>query len=145
MSCGTTRRTSSARECGAGCTPASGRGDPVTYESGIRKVLGPDPDAFLPDYGVYVEFWGLVNVPDDSARSRYERSMRWKMARYHRNGIRFVSLHPSDLNNLNAAFRAKLEKAAGRAMDLSATAHCANCGQPVYSGGTFCAKCGAKL
>ena len=67
------------------------------------------------------------------------------MARYHRNGIRFVSLYSSDLNNLDAAFRAKLEKAAGRAKDLSAAAHCANCGQPVYAGGTFCAKRGAKL
>ncbi|MDG7011925.1 MAG: zinc ribbon domain-containing protein [Nitrososphaerota archaeon] len=116
---------------------------PAMSRWGYRRISRPD--FYLPDYGVYVEFWGLVNVPDDSARSKYERSMKWKMAQYHRNGIRFVSLYPSDLNNLDAAFRAKLEKAAGRTLDLSASAYCANCGQPVYSGGAFCARCGAKL
>ena len=67
------------------------------------------------------------------------------MAQYHRNGIRFVSLYPSNLNNLDAAFRAKLEKAAGRTLGLPAAAYCSNCGQPVYSGGAFCTRCGARL
>jgi hypothetical protein len=69
------------------------------------------PDFYLPDYGLYVEYWGLVDAPDDSTQSRYESSMGWKVAQYRRNGIRFVSLHPSELGNLDAAFRSKLEYA----------------------------------
>ena len=116
---------------------------PAMSRWGFRRISRPD--FYLPDYGVYVEFWGLVNVPDGSARSRYERSMRWKMAQYHRNGIRFVSLYPSDLNNLDAAFRTKLKKATGRTLSPSPTAYCTNCGQPVSSGAGFCTRCGAKL
>lgn len=116
---------------------------PAMGRWGFRRISRPD--FYLPDYGVYVEFWGLVNLPNNSARSRYERSMRWKIAQYRKNGIKFVSLYPSELGNLDAAFRPKLEKATGRTLDLSATAYCANCGQPVYSGGAFCTRCGAKL
>jgi hypothetical protein len=49
--------------------------------------------------GVYVEYWGLVDAPDGSARSRYERSMRWKMAQYRKNGTRFASLYPGELHD----------------------------------------------
>ena len=116
---------------------------PAMSRWGFRRISRPD--FYLPDYGVYVEFWGLVNVPDGSARSRYERSMRWKMAQYHRNGIRFVSLYPNDLNNLDAAFRARLEQATGMTLGPLAKAYCTNSGQPVYSGGGFCTSCGTKL
>jgi hypothetical protein len=30
------------------------------------------PDFYLPDYGVYVEYWGLLGAEDQSVRSRYE-------------------------------------------------------------------------
>jgi hypothetical protein len=42
---------------------------------------------------------------------RYQRSMRWKMAQCRRNGIKFVSLYPSELANLEAVFRSKLAQA----------------------------------
>jgi hypothetical protein len=88
---------------------------PAMGRWGLRRISRPD--FYLPDYGVYVEFWGLVNLPNNFARSRYERSMRWKIAQYRRNGIRFVSLYPSELNNLDAALRPKLEEVFGRTMN----------------------------
>ncbi|HEV2226497.1 MAG TPA: hypothetical protein VGR56_06810 [Nitrososphaerales archaeon] len=103
------------------------------------------PDFYLPDYGVFVEFWGLVNLPNNFARSRYVRSMKWKMAQYHRNGIKFVSLYPSELSNLDAAFRPKLEQSSGRTLNPQAKSFCTGCGQPEYSPGSFCTKCGARL
>ena len=71
------------------------------------------PDFYLPDYDVYVEYWGLVGLPDGSTRSRYEKSMWWKMEQYRRNGIHVVSLYPSELDDLNAAFGTKLEHPVG--------------------------------
>ena len=37
--------------------------------------------------------------------------MKWKMEQYRRNGIKFVSLYPGELSDLDAAFRPKLERA----------------------------------
>jgi hypothetical protein len=85
---------------------------PAVGRWGSRRI--GRPDFYLPDYDVYVEYWGLVDAPDGSARSRYKRSMGWKIAQYRRNGIKFVSLYPSELNNLSAAFRHKLEQASRR-------------------------------
>jgi zinc-ribbon domain len=117
---------------------------PAMGRWGFRRISRPD--FYLPDYGVYVEYWGLVNLPDNFARSRYERSMRWKMAQYHRNGIRFVSLYPSELQNLDAAFRQKLEEASGRTMNpTQVKSFCNACGQPVSPPARFCTKCGTKL
>jgi hypothetical protein len=93
----------------------SRRGIRYVYEQpamdrwGFRRISRPD--FYLPDYGVYVEFWGLTSLPNGSARSRYERSMRWKMAQYRRNGISFVSLYPGELGSLDVAFRPKLGQA----------------------------------
>ena len=117
---------------------------PAMSRWGFKRISRPD--FYLPDYGVFVEFWGLVDVPDGSTRSRYERSMRWKMAQYHRNGIRFVSLYPRDLDNLDTAFRYKLEQATGRSFDSpSSRSFCTGCGQPVAPPGMFCTGCGTKL
>jgi hypothetical protein len=72
--------------------------------------------------------------------------MRWKIAQYHKNGIRFVSLYPSELGNLDVAFRPKLEQATGRTLVSPVTkSFCTSCGQPVSSPGGFCTKCGARL
>ena len=38
------------------------------------------PDFYLPDYDVYVEYWGLVNADDERVRAEYVKKMRWKMA-----------------------------------------------------------------
>jgi len=84
------------------------------------------PDFYLSDYGIYVEYWGMLGAKDDRVRSRYERNMRWKMAQYHRNNIKFISLYPSNLGNLDWTFRAKFREVAGydlpsRTMDAVAS------------------------
>ncbi|MDE1853271.1 MAG: hypothetical protein KGI38_05940 [Thaumarchaeota archaeon] len=81
---------------------------PAVSRWGLRRISRPD--FYLPDYRVYVEYWGLVNLPDTFARSKYQRSMKWKMEQYRRNGIRCISLHPRELRDLDAAFRFKLEQ-----------------------------------
>jgi hypothetical protein len=40
------------------------------------------PDFYLPQYNLYVEYWGLVDSPDPRTRDNYIRTMRWKMAQY---------------------------------------------------------------
>lgn len=73
---------------------------------GLGKKISR-PDFYLPQYGVYVEYWGLTNDPE------YVKSMRWKMYQYRKHGLRFISLYPENLNNLDWIFRKKLEKATG--------------------------------
>ncbi len=71
------------------------------------------PDFYLPDYGVYVEYWGLVNADDYWTRERYVRNMKRKMAIYHGNNIKFISIYPKNLENLDWIFRAKFRKVTG--------------------------------
>ena len=84
------------------------------YRKGIRYVYEHPafdrkgsvisrPDFYLPDYGVYVEYWGLAG-----AERSYDRTMMWKTSQYQMNGVKVVFLYPVDLANLDAAFRSKL-------------------------------------
>ncbi len=61
------------------------------------------PDFYLPDYDVYVEYWGLAG-----AERKYDRTMKWKTSQYRGNRVKVVSLYPDDLADLDAAFRSKL-------------------------------------
>ena len=36
--------------------------------------------------------------------------MEWKMARYRENGLRFISVYPEDLGELDSIFKAELKK-----------------------------------
>jgi len=71
------------------------------------------PDFYLPDYDVYVEYWGLVDAPDKETRERYIQNMKKKMAIYYENGIKFISIYPRNLDNLDWIFRKKFEKVTG--------------------------------
>ncbi|HWH79972.1 MAG TPA: hypothetical protein VNT76_21470 [Candidatus Binatus sp.] len=71
------------------------------------------PDFYLPDYDVYVEYWGMLNVDSNYDRSKYTRAMKYKMARYHELGIKFISIYPDNLNNLDWIFRKKFKKVTG--------------------------------
>jgi len=112
----------------------------------IFKQTLAHPDFYLPDYNVYVEYWGLVG-----ASKEYERIMKWKMAQYHSNHIKFVSLYPNNLRNLDWVFRAKFRKVVGvdlpaRARpELGAARFCDRCGTPVVPPGRFCMKCGSAF
>jgi hypothetical protein len=72
-----------------------------------------NPDFYLPDYDVYVEYWGLVNADDSYTRNRYVRNMKRKMAIYYQNNIKFISIYPRNLQNLDWIFRKKFEKVTG--------------------------------
>jgi hypothetical protein len=71
------------------------------------------PDFLLPDYDVIVEYWGLVDAEDNRTSTEYVRNMRRKMAIYHRNNIKFISIYPRNLDNLDWIFRAKFRKTTG--------------------------------
>ena len=78
---------------------------PFEYE---RKVYFPISresahcDFYLPDHGVYIEFWGL------SGDKNYEHYKRWKENNYTSNAIPLISLYPSDLKSLRDRLTEKL-------------------------------------
>ena len=71
------------------------------------------PDFYLPDYDVYVEYWGLVNADDSWTRKQYVRNMKRKMAIYYKNNIKFISIYPDNMKNLDWIFRRKFKKVTG--------------------------------
>jgi hypothetical protein len=82
------------------------------YEcSGDRRIR--NPDFYLPDFDVYIEYWGLLNADDDYTRRKYARHMKRKMAIYHRYNKRLISIYPENMPNLDWIFRAKFRKVTG--------------------------------
>ena len=79
----------------------------------IFKARISRPDFYLPQYNLFVEYWGLVDSLDRGTKDSYIRSMRWKMAQYHRNNITFISIYPSNLSNLDYYFRKKFREVKG--------------------------------
>jgi DNA helicase-4 len=71
------------------------------------------PDFYLPDYDVFVEYWGMLNVDNEYDRSKYTRAMKYKMARYYDLGIKFISIYPDNMKNLDWVFRKKFKKVTG--------------------------------
>jgi hypothetical protein len=112
----------------------------------IFKRTFAHPDFYLPDYNVYVEYWGLLG-----ATKEYERLMKWKMAQYHKNHIKFISLYHDNLRNLDWVFRAKFRKVVGTDLPVRSrlasggARFCMSCGSPVAPPGRFCTKCGAVI
>jgi hypothetical protein len=86
--------------------------DPV-YAGWFDGKLGY-PDFHLLDYNVLVEYWGLEDAEDRRTRDRYVSYMKRKMAIYHKHHIRFISLYPRNLDNLDCVFRAKFKEVTGR-------------------------------
>jgi hypothetical protein len=82
------------------------------YEHPIHGI--GHPDFYLPDYDLVVEFWGLVDADDERVRTRYVKTMKWKMAQYYSRKIKFVSIYPQNLSNLDWVFRKKFEKVTGQ-------------------------------
>ncbi|MFC1802448.1 hypothetical protein ACFL0D_00610 [Thermoproteota archaeon] len=82
------------------------------YEPGMR-YLHADPDFYLPEHDIYVEFWGLLDAKDPVTAYNYEKKMKRKMAIYHKNNIKFISIYPRNLENLDWVFRNKFEKVTG--------------------------------
>jgi hypothetical protein len=76
-----------------------------------RKISRPD--FYLLDFDVYVEYWGMVNTDHVDTRQEYIKGMEWKMAKYHENGIKFISVYPEDLGNLDLQFRKRFREITG--------------------------------
>jgi hypothetical protein len=122
------------------------------YEQGaqtdtlIFKQTFAHPDFYLPDYNVYVEFWGLASVSKE-----YRRTMKFKMSQYRKYKIRFISIYPDNLQNLDWVFRAKFREVVGfdlpaRPAPLTGMArYCTGCGAPVSPPGRFCTRCGSPV
>jgi hypothetical protein len=74
------------------------------------------PDFYLPAYNVYIEYWAWIDHPDPAKRSEYVGRMHRKMDAYHRLNMRFVSLIPSDIDNLNIILPEKFKVITGKAL-----------------------------
>ncbi len=85
-------------------------------DRGLTKTI--KPDFYLPDYGVYVEFWGLVETSDRSTNYDYLRKMSGKIDGYQRNNIKFISIYEKDLPKLDTIFKTELKKVTGISFKL---------------------------
>ena len=65
------------------------------------KKLKLHPDFFLPEYGIYVEYWGLIED------KKYHENFKKKRKAYTENNIEFISLYPKNLKNLDWDFTQK--------------------------------------
>jgi hypothetical protein len=77
-----------------------------------------NPDFYLTDHDVYVEYWGLVDADDEKVKENYVRTMKWKMRQYYDNGIKFVSIYPQNMDNLDWIFRKKFSEVTGYHLPL---------------------------
>ncbi len=102
------------------------------------------PDFYLPDFDIYVEYWGLAH-----AGREYAQKMRRRMTVYNRHGIRFISLFPEDLGKLGLVFRARFREIAGfelpHAVPRADIGFCSSCGAPPEADAKHCARCGRRL
>lgn len=62
-----------------------------------------EPDFFLPEFNVFVEYWGLIN-DSEYKKNSYDK----KKKLYKTNELDFISLYPKNLNNLDFVFTSKL-------------------------------------
>ena len=62
-----------------------------------------EPDFYLPEFNVFVEYWGLI---DDAKYKKEKYDFKKKM--YTLNDLDFISLYPKNLKNLDFVFTSKL-------------------------------------
>ncbi|MCP6718862.1 MAG: hypothetical protein KJI71_01340 [Patescibacteria group bacterium] len=58
---------------------------PVWSRKKIYQLL---PDFYLNQFGVYIEFWGMISDPE------YKKKMSWKKKMYNRHNIQVIHLYP---------------------------------------------------
>lgn len=88
---------------------------PAMSSDGRRRISRPD--FFLPDFNVYVEYWGMVNTDDDHTRQEYIKSMEWKITKYQENNKKLISIYPEDLGKLDSVIKTKLKETTGLKLD----------------------------
>lgn len=105
----------------------------------FRRIFAK-PDFYLPDFDIYVEYWGLAH-----AGREYVQQMTRRMAVYNRHDIRFISIFPEDLGKLGLVFRARFREVSGfelpHAVPRAGIRFCSWCGTPPAADEKFCAKC----
>lgn len=69
--------------------------EPCLVLDGIKL----SPDFYLPQYKVYVEFWGLAYT-----NARYRRTMHAKKELYRKHNIPVISVYPKQLSDLERKF-----------------------------------------
>jgi hypothetical protein len=81
------------------------RGIAYWYDAKFRIIAEFQirPDFYLPEWDVYIEYWGL-DTP------QYKMSMYKKQMLYQQEGKRLISVHPQDLPGLDALLMAKLRQ-----------------------------------
>ena len=79
----------------------------------MKKRLCVTESFYLSDHDVYVEYWGLVDADDKKVKDKFVRTMKWKMRQYYEAGIKFNSIYPKNLSNLDWIFRKKFEDVTG--------------------------------
>ena len=62
-----------------------------------------EPDFFLPEFDVFVEYWGMIDDPEYKKNS-YDR----KKKLYKDNALNFISLYPKNMDNLDFVFTRRL-------------------------------------
>lgn len=79
------------------------------YDARLRIIEGFQirPDFYLPEYDVYIEYWGM-DTP------RYKAGMYLKQDLYMHAGKRLISLYPEDKNRLDDVLPEKLSRLAVR-------------------------------
>ncbi len=73
------------------------------YDDRLRIIEGRQvrPDFYLPEYDVYIEYWGLDTLD-------YKIGMLMKLQMYQHAGKRLISIYPKDKKNLDQVLRNKL-------------------------------------
>ena len=79
------------------------------YEKSLKlggKVL--HPDFFLPQYNIYIEYWGLAD-----SDSEYRAVMRAKQRLYSKHKVRVINVYPRDMKNIEDYLRKSIESLKG--------------------------------
>jgi superfamily I DNA/RNA helicase len=53
-----------------------------------------EPDFFFPDFGIYAEYWGMMNHENEGIRTRYCEQMKWKQEQFGKYGLPLINLEP---------------------------------------------------
>lgn len=86
------------------------QGIKFVYEKKLRlDRVTLHPDFYLPEFKVYVEYWGLADSDPD-----YDNTHRAKLRLYREHNIPIISIYPRHISNLRANFRTLFEQATGQ-------------------------------
>lgn len=93
--------------------------DNFLFDNNIRHIYEQElildgrlikPDFYLPDYDVYIEYWGYdENSQDKEMAEKYEINKQNKLELYKRNNIKLIEILNDDINDINNELYKKLK------------------------------------